>query len=140
MGKRERVALAQVPLFQHLTSRHLKRIADLMEPERLMEGAVVVREGDVGDTFYVILEGQAQVKAASGRTVNRLWPGDFFGEISLLDGGERTATVVAETPLTVLTLPRNAFLKVVRDEPAVAIRLLGYTAALLRRLEHPTSG
>lgn len=140
MPKRERDALAQVPLFQTLAPRHLRRIADLTREERIMEGAAVVSEGEEGDTFYVILEGEAKVQSRSGRVVNRLRPGDFFGEISLLDGGPRTATVYAETPMTVLTLARRDFLKMLRAEPQVAVKLLSYIATLLRRLERSPSG
>jgi CRP-like cAMP-binding protein len=137
--KRERDALAQVPLFSSLAPRYLRRLADLTEEQRFMEGSRVVREGDIGDTFYVILEGQANVLSASGRVVNRLRPGDFFGEISLLDGGPRTATVVADTPLKMLALPRKAFLHVIELEPAVGVALLSYSATMLRRLERSTN-
>jgi CRP-like cAMP-binding protein len=133
--RRERDALTRVPLFSGLAPRHLKRLADLTEEQRYMEGARVVREGDVGDTFYVILEGGANVVSGSGRIVNRLQPGDFFGEISLLDGGPRTATVVADTPLTMLALPRKAFLKAIEQEPEVGVKLLNYAASMLRRLQ-----
>jgi CRP-like cAMP-binding protein len=139
VAKRWRGALAQVPLFSGLAPRHLRRIGDLTEEQRYMEGARVVREGDVGDTFYVILEGQANVVSGSGRVVNRLRPGDFFGEISLLDGGPRTASVVAETPLTMLALARKDFLRAVQQEPAVGVKLLAHTATLLRRMERGTS-
>lgn len=135
MAKRWRGALAQVPLFSGLAPRHLRRIGDLTEEQRYMEGARVVREGDVGDTFYVILEGQAKVVSGSGRVVNRLRPGDFFGEISLLDGGPRTASVVAETQLTMLALARKDFLRAVQQDPAVGVKLLAHTASLLRRME-----
>jgi CRP-like cAMP-binding protein len=138
--KRERDALAQVPLFQSLPPRHLRRIADLMEEERMMAGATMVREGEPGDIFYVILEGEAKVTSTSGRIVNRLRPGDFFGEISLLDGGPRTASVIAETPVTVLSLRRDPFLKMISAEPEVAVRLLGYVSGLLRRLERSAAG
>lgn len=129
-----------MPLFAGLPPKHLKRIADLTEEVRFMEGAAVVRHGDEGDAFYVILEGEAKVSAPSGRVVNRLRPGEFFGEISLLDGGPRTADVVAETPLTVLALSRASLLRLVEREPAVGIRLLGHAAAMLRRLERSTAG
>ena len=140
MPKRERDALAQVPLFAGLAPRHLKRLADLTEEQRYMEGSRVVRDGDIGDTFYVVLQGEAKVTSPSGRVVNRVRPGDFFGEISLLDGGPRTASVVADTPLTMLALPRAAFLKMIRQEPEVGVKLLGYAASMLRRLERSTSG
>lgn len=140
MGKQERDALARVPLFAGLAPRHLRRLADLTEEQQYMEGARVVREGDIGDTFFVIREGEAKVVNAAGRVVNRLRPGDFFGEISLLDGGPRTASVVAETRLRMLALPRKAFLQVLKQEPVVGVKLLGYAALMLRRLERSPAG
>ena len=139
-SKRARDSLGQVPLFAGLPPRHLKRVGDLTEEVRFMEGATVVRQGDAGDTFFVILEGEAKVAGPSGRVVNRLRPGEYFGEISLLDGGPRTASVVAETPLTMLALSRSALLRVVQREPAVGVRLLGHVAMMLRRLERSASG
>ncbi|HEY7659170.1 MAG TPA: cyclic nucleotide-binding domain-containing protein [Actinomycetota bacterium] len=140
MAERRRDVLAQVPLFSELGSRFVRRLADRMEEQRYMEGAKIVRYGDVGEIFYVILEGEAKVLNSSGRVVNRLLPGDFFGEISLLDGGPRTASVVAETPMTMLALSRKDFAAALRDEPKVAVRLLRYAALLLRRLERPQTG
>jgi CRP-like cAMP-binding protein len=132
---RAREAIARVPLFSNLSPRYLKRLADLTEEQRFMAGATVVKEGEVGDTFYVILEGEAKVLHRSGRTANRLYPGDFFGEISLLDGGARTASVVAETLISMLALRRKDFMKLLEVEPEVAVKLLRHAAALLRRLE-----
>jgi len=132
--------IAQVPLFQDLQPRYLKRLADRMDDQRFMEGASIVRFGDIGDTFYVIVEGEAKVLAPSGRVVNRMRPGEFFGEISLLDGGPRTATVVAETPIRMLALSRKAFRELIENEPGVAVAMLKHAAAMLRRLERPRSG
>jgi CRP/FNR family transcriptional regulator, cyclic AMP receptor protein len=140
MGKRERDAVAQVPLFSTLSARHLRRVADLAVEDRIMESATIVREGDIGDTFYVVLEGEAKVTSKSGRVVNRLRPGDFFGEISLLDGGPRTASVVADTPMTVLGITRKAFLRAIADQPEIGVKLLQYAASMLRRLDHPPNG
>jgi CRP-like cAMP-binding protein len=140
MAKGGEELLAHVPLFSHLSRRQLKRIADSATEERYMEGARIVREGDEGDSFFVIIEGEARVTDRNGKTVNELLPGDFFGEISLLDGGVRTATVSSETPMRMLVLKRNAFRKIVSDDSAVAAKLLEYTAALLRRLERPVAG
>lgn len=105
-----------------------------------MEGARVVRQGEAGDTFYVILEGEAKVVAPSGRVLNVLRPGEFFGEISLLDGGPRTASVVAETPMTMMALPRTALIQLIEREPTVGVRLLGHAASMLRRLERSAAG
>jgi len=140
MAKREQEALARVPLFSGLSSRHVKRLADSMQEVRYMEGASVVKEGQEGDSFYVILQGEAKVVGPGGTSVNRLQPGDFFGEISLLDGGARTATVTTETPVTMLELKRTEFLRMVEDEPDVAVKLLSHTASLLRRAERSLAG
>jgi CRP-like cAMP-binding protein len=139
VGKREQQALAQVPLFSPLSARYRRRLADHLEEVRYMQGAPIVKEGESGDTFFVILEGQAKVQNPKGRVVNRLVPGDFFGEISLLDGGARTASVVTETPMTLLALKRGAFIKLLEAEPAVAVKLLEYAASLLRRMQRSLS-
>lgn len=140
MTVRARDALAQVPLFAGMPPRFLKRLADKMDEQRFMEGATIVRQGEPGDIFYVLVEGEAKVKDANGRTLSRLIPGDFFGEISLMDGGPRTATVVAETNMTALALSRKDFSALLRSEPKVTVGLLKHAAALLRRLERPASG
>ncbi len=139
MAARGRDVLAHVPLFSGLPRRFLKRIADRLEEQRFMEGATIVRYGDPGETFYVITEGEAKVQNRSGRTLTRLVPGDFFGEISLMDGGPRTATVVSETHLTALTLSRKDFLAALAAEPEVTVRLLNHAAKLLRRQERSAS-
>jgi len=131
--------LAHVPLFSGLPRRFLRRLADRMDEQRFMEGATVVRYGDPGDTFYVITEGEAKVQSKAGRTLTKLVPGDVFGEISLMDGGPRTATVVTETHLTALTLPRKDFIAALTAEPEVTVRLLKHTATLLRRQQRSTS-
>lgn len=134
MPKRERDALARVPLFAGLSPRHLRRLADSTEEQRFMDGAAVVREGDLGDTFYVILEGEAKVVSGT-RVVNRLQPGDFFGEISLLDGGPRTASVVAETPVVAIRVFKRSFDRLLSQEPAVAAEILAVVAGRLRQAE-----
>jgi len=138
--KRAREALVRVPLFANLSPRYLRRLAELCEEQRYMDGATIVRVGDIGDTFYTILGGQAKVVSPKGRVLNRLFPGDFFGEISLLDGGPRTASVVAETPMVMLALSRNNFQSLLAAEPAVAVKLLQHSAGMLRRMAHPTTG
>jgi CRP-like cAMP-binding protein len=137
---RPRDALAQVPLFAGLPTRFIKRLAGEMDEQRFMEGATIVREGEPGDTFYVLVEGEAKVTGKGGKTLARLIPGDFFGEISLMDGGPRTATVVSETPLTALALTRKDFTSMLESEPKVTVGLLKHAAQLLRRLERPASG
>lgn len=140
MAVRARDVLAQVPLFAGAPPRFLKRLAGEMDEQRYMEGATIVRKGEPGDTFYVLVEGEAKVTDENGKRLAQLIPGDFFGEISLMDGGPRTATVVSETPLTALALSRKDFRSMLESEPHVAAGLLKHAAQLLRRLEHPASG
>jgi CRP-like cAMP-binding protein len=131
--------LAGVPLFAGLSTKHLKRIRDLAEPADYMAGASLVKEGTEGDAFFVILEGLAKVTVGK-RTINRLMPGDYFGEISLLDGGLRSASVVSETPLKVLVIDRAPFLKLLESEGAIAIALLESTARAIRRTDRSLAG
>lgn len=131
--------LAGVPLFDGLSVRHLRRIRDLAEPADYMAGASLVKQGTPGDSFFVILEGLAKVVVGK-RTINRLMPGDYFGEISLLDGGERTASVVSETPLKVLMIERKKFLRLLEDEGAIAVGLLEGMARAIRRTDRSLAG
>ena len=131
--------LAGVPLFAGLSTKHLKRIRDLAEPADYMAGASLVKEGTEGDAFFVILEGLAKVVVGK-RTINRLMPGDYFGEISLLDGGLRSASVVSETPLKVLVIDRGRFLKLIESEGSIAIALLETTARAIRRTDRSMAG
>jgi CRP-like cAMP-binding protein len=131
--------LAAVPLFEGLSRRQLKQVADLAEVASFMAGATLVKEGEPGESFFVILTGEAKVKV-KGRTVNRAIPGDHFGEISLLDGGPRTASVVSETPMTVLMIERPAFQKLLRKDPSLSMQLLKSMARLVRRVDRSLAG
>jgi CRP-like cAMP-binding protein len=126
--------LAGVPLFEGLASRHLRRIRDLAEPADYMAGASLVKQGTEAESFFVILEGLARVVVGK-RTINRLMPGDYFGEISLLDGGVRTASVVSETPMKVLVIERKRFLKLLQREGVIAVALLEGLARAIRRTD-----
>jgi CRP/FNR family transcriptional regulator, cyclic AMP receptor protein len=131
--------LAGVPLFAGLSNKHLKRIRDLAEQADYMAGASLVKEGTEGDAFYVIIEGLAKVIAGK-RTIHRLMPGDYFGEISLLDGGVRTASVVSETPLKVLVIDRKRFLKLLEVESGISLALLEGLARTIRRTDRSLAG
>jgi CRP-like cAMP-binding protein len=96
-------------------------------------------EGDPGSSFHVLLDGRAKV-VRRGRTVARLSPGDFFGEIGLLDPGPPTATVIAESSLRCLTLPGRDFMDILASQPVLAIRVMREIAARLRQLEPPLVG
>jgi CRP/FNR family cyclic AMP-dependent transcriptional regulator len=133
-------ALAGVPLFSGLSKRQLRKLADAGREVRVKEGWRIVGEGEPGDDLYVILEGEAKVVNRAGRTLSRLLPGDFFGEISVLDGGSRTATVVAETPMVLLRIGRAGVSRIVKQDPGVGLRMLEELARRLRRMERPLAG
>ena len=128
--------LERVPLFAALPKRHLRRIVGLADEVRFRDGRVIVESGVPGTTFFVITEGRAKVyrsKIPSGRPLARLGPGDFFGEMALLDGGPRSATVVADGDVTAIRLSRSAFKKVVSREPTLSLSIMAELATRLRR-------
>ena len=126
--------LAQVPLFEQLSRRHLRRVTSLARTRRFENGVPVVVAGRPGDTFYVILDGRASV-GVPGRRTRKLGPGDYFGEMALLDDAPRSATVTAAGELLVLEIGRAAFGKLLKQEPQIALALLRTLAARVRSLE-----
>ena len=134
LGKRGADLLAQVPLFEGLSRRHLKQIAEHADEISFREKETIVEAGEPGGSFFVIVEGEVRV-VRGDRTIARAGPGEFFGEISLLDGGPRTASVIAETPVVAIRLFKASFDKVVRDEPRVAGKILAVVARRLREAE-----
>jgi CRP/FNR family transcriptional regulator, cyclic AMP receptor protein len=132
-------AMARAPLFASLSKRDLRALAEVTSVERYQSGSAVVKEGAPGTAFFVILEGPAKVMIGS-RTITRLGPGDFFGEISLLDGDPRTASVVADSPLLCLKLGGSHFLQLLSDQPKLMLKLLREVARRLRAAESPPAG
>ena len=134
MGRDWVPVLADVPLFRDLSKRHLARIAKLGRNRRYASGTTIVKAGDAGTAFFILLDGAARVVPKSGRS-RRLAAGDFFGEMALLDDAPRSANVVAEGDVLTLTIPRSSFGKLLRGEPALAHALLRTLAARLRAAE-----
>jgi CRP/FNR family transcriptional regulator, cyclic AMP receptor protein len=125
--------LASLPLFAGLTKRQLRRVADLARISKFQKDDVVFQAGDKGDAVYVILSGQARVL---GKPRTRLLrAGDSFGEMALIDGRPRSATITAAHELQAMRLPRQAFLKVVRQDPGIALSMMAEMAARIRKLE-----
>lgn len=138
LGRRGVDLLSQVPLFAGLSRRHLRQLVEHADVVSFREREKIVDAGQPGGTFYVILEGETKV-VRGGKTIGRMAPGDFFGEISLLDGGPRTATVVAETPVTAIRIFKRSFDRVVAQEPTVAAKILAVVARRLREAERSIS-
>jgi len=103
--------LERVPLFSCLDAAELDVVADLLEEVRYRKGATVFREGEEGNSFFVILSGEVEVRtgAEAERVINRLGPGDFLGEIALLMGGSRSATITVSRSAKLLLLDRASF-------------------------------
>lgn len=124
-------ALSKVPLFSRLSSRQLRRILKGATEDRYEPGATILREGGRGETLFVILEGSAKV-VRGGRTIARRSEGDFFGEISVIDGRPRTASVIAETPMRCVVLYRRELKEIVMGDPQTAWGMLESVAARVR--------
>jgi CRP/FNR family transcriptional regulator, cyclic AMP receptor protein len=127
--------LAEVPLFAGVSTRHVRKIAALGSAVSFNAKTRIVSAGDPGDAFYVLLLGRAEVQRGRGRPKIEIGPGAYFGEMALLDGAPRSATVVAKSEAICLLLSRKKFEKVLKDEPAVAYALLRTLAARLRELD-----
>jgi CRP-like cAMP-binding protein len=126
--------LAEVPLLEGLSKRHLRRVAKLARIRRFASGSPMVRAGDSGRSFYVLLDGNAKVVRPGARS-RRLGTGDYFGEMALIDDSPRSADVVADGDVLALTIDRPGFTKLLRAEPALAQALLRTLAARLRAAE-----
>ncbi|MGL6278071.1 MAG: cyclic nucleotide-binding domain-containing protein [Gaiella sp.] len=115
--------IARVPLFADCSKAELGKVAAAADELSLGAGAVLMREGERGREFVVLVEGTAAVEKA-GTRVATLGPGDFAGEVALIADVPRTATVTAETPLRVLVLVDRAFERVIRENPSIAVKVL----------------
>jgi CRP-like cAMP-binding protein len=139
---RETVALLQgVPLFSGLSKRDVRRIGGLARKVAFAPGRTIVERGVRGDCFYLVVDGTAKVYGSvvpTGRAIARLGPGEFFGEMALLDGGPHTATVVAETRVTAMD-PRPSFRQLLLKEPAVSLRMLEEMAQRVARARSSAS-
>lgn len=127
-------SLVNVPMFSDFSRRHLTRLAADTDVLTFDPGEALVREGEPGETLFVVLSGQAKV-ARGSRRVGVVMPGDFFGELSAIDGGPRTASVIAETPVAVLRLFRRTLLSLIQEEPQVSLKLLDGITRRVRQVE-----
>jgi len=122
--------LRSVPLFAGCTDKELTFIASRVDEVEFPVGKVLTKKGESGGDFFVILEGKAEVDAGDGKRA--LGPGDFFGEIALLDNGPRTATVKAATPMRCLVLGHEQLRDVLHQNAEIAVKLLRAVTQRLR--------
>jgi CRP/FNR family transcriptional regulator, cyclic AMP receptor protein len=123
--------LQKVPLFQGLEPRELEQIADSMQERRYAAGSSVTREGQSGAGFFIVEEGDADV-TVNGEPRGSIGPGDYFGEIALLTGSERTATIVARTDMLCYGMTPWDFRPLVESNSTIAWKLLTAMAEKLR--------
>jgi CRP-like cAMP-binding protein len=114
--------IAKIPLFAKLTIDQRDRVAAMCNELEVEEGATLLQEGDFGYSMFAITAGTADV-LQGGVVIQTLGPGDFFGEIAVLSGGRRTATVVARTPMQVVTVFNRDVWRLEHDAPAVGAAL-----------------
>ena len=126
--------LGNVRLFTTCNKRELARIASLVDEVEAPKGKVLVRQGDTGQECFVIAEGRAKA-TMRGRKSAVLGPGSFFGEMSLLDQGPRSATVTADTDMRLLVLGSREFSSLINEVPPVAVRIMRGLAERLRTSE-----
>lgn len=123
--------LGRMWLFSACTKRDLQMIGKVSDEVDVATGRTLTDEGRAGHEFYLILDGQASVRR-KGKKVATLGPGQYFGELSLLDRGPRSATVVADTDMRLLVLGQREFNGVLDEVPGLAHKLLRTMASRLR--------
>src|SRR5712691_11948691 len=126
--------LRQVWMFEECSQRQLRSIARIARVFDAPAGTMLTRADELGDEFFLILDGTATVDVAT-ETRGPLPPGAFFGEVSLLDGGPRSATIVAETPVRLLAISRRNFSVLLKEVPALTQSLLVTLSRRVRQAE-----
>jgi CRP-like cAMP-binding protein len=126
--------LARVPLFSACNKTELKNLARRTNDIKVDAGQVIIRERQGAYDFFVVFEGQAEV-TRDGQRVAVLGPGDFFGELALLDRGLRDATVTALTPMEIIVMAQWDFEQALDEAPQMTRKLLAGMARRLRELD-----
>ena len=135
LGKNAKVDLIRkAPLFAHCSKRELEEVASIADELDLPQGRALIREGERGREFFVLLEGEADV-TQNGKSIATMNAGDFFGEIALVSDAPRTATVTATSPVRVLVVTDRAFRALLDHTPSIQLKVL---QALAERLAPTT--
>jgi CRP/FNR family transcriptional regulator, cyclic AMP receptor protein len=125
-------ALARVPLFARCTRKELEFLATRTDEVDVKAGRTLIQQGSPADTFYVLLDGEADVQV-DGRPRPPLRAGSFFGEISMLDRGPATATVVTTTPARLMVMSHMQFRDAIKANDQLLGQVMGAMAERLRR-------
>ena len=124
----------EVRLFEACSQRQLRSVARIARVFDVAPGTLLTRAGEPGDEFFLIIDGTARADVSTDRHV-LLQPGEFFGEMSLLDGGPRSATVVADTSVRLLVISRRHFSTLLQDVPGLTETLLVTLSRRVRQAE-----
>jgi CRP-like cAMP-binding protein len=131
--------LKEVSLFEACSQRQLRSVAKIARVFDVAAGIVLTRAGEPGDEFFLLIDGTARADVSTDRHV-LLHPGEFFGEMSLLDGGPRSATVVADTSVRLLVISRRHFSALLRDVPGLTQTILVTLSRRVRQAEERAEG
>jgi CRP/FNR family transcriptional regulator, cyclic AMP receptor protein len=134
MAKKPEDVLKTVPLFEGLSKSELKHIAGEVREELYSPGQEIVSQGQTGGPFFVITEGQADV-IIDGKKMRDIGPGSSFGEMAVLDGSPRSATIRAETHVKALAISSFNFLAILQDNWDITKKILAQLSGHIRKLE-----
>ena len=126
--------LGRVPLFATCPTKSIELIAQLSDEVDVRDGYVLMRKGDLGQEFFLIIDGHVRIER-NGETVATLHRGDFLGEIALLAEDSRTATATTEGPARLLVIGRGAFKSLLDVSPDIRAAVMSALVARIRRLE-----
>ncbi|HWE57741.1 MAG TPA: cyclic nucleotide-binding domain-containing protein [Acidimicrobiales bacterium] len=140
LRKQDRIELlGHLMLFETCTQKELGQIASIMVEAERPAGAYLTREGQDGGLMFIIVEGTANVVAGNGKVLGRLKAGDVVGELSLIDGQARSASVVATSPVHVLEIAADDFNRLVHESPKFVKALLRSLSIRVRQMDSLTS-
>jgi CRP/FNR family transcriptional regulator, cyclic AMP receptor protein len=131
--------LRMVSLFAGCSTKDLEKIARAGDEVRVQAGHLIIDQGQTGREAFVIVEGSATVRR-NGKKVTTLGPGSVVGELSLLDHGPRTATVITDVPTTLFVIDQRRFAGVIDEVPAIAHKLMASLASRIRDLDRQIYG
>jgi CRP-like cAMP-binding protein len=126
--------LSQVPMFAACNQRELRKIASVADQIEVPKGEILMTEGTPGREFFLIIDGTAKV-TLRGKKLAELGPGEFLGEMALLDQGPRSATAVAQAPMTVLVIQARDFSSLLEEIPVVTKKIMRGMAGRLRAVD-----
>ncbi len=129
--------LRRVPLFAGCKGKALELIGQLADEVDVPGGYTLMREGTFGEEFFLIVDGRVRIERG-GRTIKTIGPGDFLGEIALIDKGRRTATAVTEGPAKLFVLTHQGFNSLLDQSPTIRLEVMSALASRVRQLEPDT--